>query len=388
MKRYHSFIRFTAQGCALPQFRDALREYGVKCIRQSMRNGMFCAQIRPKYRRALQTIAETYEITLTIVEEKGLRFRLRPFRARYGLIVGLIPAIAFLWWSNQTVRSIEIYGNTEISDTHMLTALKELGVTCGTRYDTMDFSLLEQQLRLTVSDIEWVTLRRTGGRLVVELEEETDPPERYADRIPTNYIATVSAQITEMQVYNGQAMVKVGDAVKEGDVLINGVIEDQRGISYLKHADGLIRGVYQETLNLYQPFCQEVTIAGKTVTETYLECFGKRISLSPNVSISTGDFIYTEETEPLVLWGLRLPFAMLRCNYTMQETTIAVYSPQEIAAMQDDTALRFEQNFHADDQILGKDYVQTVDDLGISLKIDYIFEGVIGKTSEIFVKKQ
>lgn len=388
MKRYHSYIRFTAQGDALPRFRDALREYGVQCIRQTVTNGVFCAQIKPKYRRALQKTAEAYGIILTVTEEKGLRFRLRPFRARYGLIAGLIPAIAFLWWTNQTVRSIEIYGNTEISDTHLLTALEELGVTRGTRYDTMDFSLLEQQLRLTVSDIEWVSLRRTGGRLVVELEEETDPPARYADRIPTNYIATVSAQITEMQVYNGQAMVKVGDAVKEGDVLINGVIEDKRGISYLKHADGLIRGVYQETLSLYQPFCEEITISGKTVTAKYLECFGKRFSLTPNLSVPEGDFVYTEEAQPLILRGLQFPFAMLRCSYTMQETTIAVYSAQEIAAMQDDAALRFEQNFHAEDTIIGKDYEQTVDDLGISLKINYVFEGVIGKTSEIFVKKQ
>lgn len=388
MKRYFSYVRFSAQGDRLNGFRDALRAQGIHCIRQSVSGGIFHAQIRPKYCRRLRRLAEEYQIILTILEEKGLRYRLRPFRLRYGLLAGLLPAAAFLWWSNQTVRSIEIYGNEEISDTRLLTALEELGVTRGTRYDTMNFTLLEQQLRLTVSDIEWVTLRRTGGRLVMELEEETDPPVPYADRVPTNYIATVSAQITEMQVYAGQAMFQCGDVVKEGDILINGVIEDKRGLSYLKHADGLIRGIYEETLTLYQPFCEEITIPGKTVTEKYLECFGSRFSLSPNFSVPTEDFVYTEENAPFTVFGLQLPFAVLRCNYTLQDTTIATYSPQEIAAMQDELALRFEQNFHAEDEILGKDYEQTVDDLGISLKIHYIFEGVIGKTSEIFVKMQ
>ena len=388
MKAFASYLRFVAEGAQLSAFRDALRKENIPCMRQVIMGGRFHGMIHPHYRKPFFRLAEACDIRITLTEEKGWRVRLRPLRLRYGLLAGLLPAAAFLWWSNSTIRSIEIYGNQTISDTHLLRVMEELGICRGAAYADLDLSLAEQQLRLAVSDLEWITLRHTGGRLVVELEEETKPPQRYADRIPTNYVATVTAQITEMQVYNGKALVSVGDAVKAGDVLISGVTEDVRGISYLKHADGIITGIYEETLHLYHPFCKETTVTGAVSNATYLECFGKRFSLSPGFTAPQKDFIYTETVTPLKLFGRELPFYKIDCRYSRQETTIAVYSPQEIAAMQEEEALRFEQNFHSKDQILGKEYIQTVDDLGISLKIHYIFKGVIGKTSEIFVKMQ
>ncbi len=388
MKSFRSYIRFAAEGTQLSAFRDALRKENIPCMRQVITGSRFHGMIRPRYRKIFLHIAEIHGVQVTLTEEKGWRVRLRPFRLRYGLLVGLLPAAAFLWWSNRTIRSIEIYGNQTISDTHLLRAMEELGICRGAAYSDLDLSLAEQQLRLAVSDIEWITLRHTGGRLVVELEEETKPPLQYADRIPTNYVATVTAQITEMRVYNGKALVAVGDAVKAGDVLISGVVEDVRGISYLKHADGIITGIYEEDLQLYHPFVKETAVTGEIKTSVFLECFGKRFSLSPGFTAPQKDFIYTETATPLKLFGRQLPFYKIDCRYALQESTVAVYSAQEIAAMQEEEALRFEQNFHSGDRILGKEYIQTVDDLGISLKIHYIFEGVIGKTSEIFVKMQ
>lgn len=387
MNRFSAQIAFSAEGDQLNAFRDALRTEHLSCSRQQIRNGVFYGRISANYWYALAKLAKEFEITLTVLERKGLRFRLFPYRFRFGLLAGLCLGIAFLWWSNQTIRSIEIYGNEQISDTRILTALESLGVARGTQYRKMDFDLLEQQLRLVISDIEWVTLQHTGGRLIVDLREETDPPERYADRIPTNYIATVSAQITDIRVLGGEALVKVGDAVKEGDVLISGVIEDKRGLSYFKHGDGVVTGIYEEDLLLEQPFCEETTVTGETITNSFLECFGKRFPIQFGMDTPDEPFVYTETQKPLKLFGLIFPFALVQGHYSRQETTIAVYSAAEIMAMQEEQADRFEQNFHANDQILAKDYAQTVTDLGISLKIHYVFEGVIGKTSEIFVKK-
>lgn len=387
MKRW-SYIRFEATGANIISFRDALRKKGIPCMQQVVSNGVYHGMIHPAHRKQFFVIAAEHDIIVQITEEKGWRVWLRPMRLRYGLLLGLLPAMAFFWWSNRTVRSIEIYGNERISDTHLLSVMEEIGIYRGAEYTNIDFSLAEQLLRLKISDIEWISLRHTGGRLVVELEEETKAPSLYNDRIPTNYIATVGAQITDMNVYNGTATVCVGDAVKEGDILISGVTEDVRGITRLKHADGEIRGIYQETFTLYQPFCVETTVKGKTYTAEYLECFGKRFPLTVGFEEPNGTYIYTEEPYPLRLWDHTLPFCRIRCHYTMQETTIVVYSAEEIAMMQDEEALRFEKNFHEADTILSKDYIKTVDDLGISLKINYIFEGVIGKTSEIFVKMQ
>ena len=54
--------------------------------------------------------------------------------------------------------------------------------------------------------------------------------------------------------------------------------------------------------------------------------------------------------------------------------------------MLEESAARYVQNFHADDTLISKKAEFSRSDLGISLKINYVFEGVIGKSSEIFVK--
>ena len=90
--------------------------------------------------------------------------------------------------------------------------------------------------------------------------------------------------------------------------------------------------------------------------------------------------------EPLYLFQRRLPLALIRCRYTVQETVITAYSEDEIRSMLTESAARYVQNFHADDTLISKKAEFSRSDLGISLKINYVFEGVIGKSSEIFVK--
>jgi hypothetical protein len=80
-----------------------------------------------------------------------------------------------------------------------------------------------------------------------------------------------------------------------------------------------------------------------------------------------------------------MPLAVLHCRYIRQETAITVFSEAELRAMLEESAAKFEQNFHAADKVISKkaDFFRT--DLGMMLKINYVFEGAIGKTSEIFV---
>lgn len=379
-------ISFSAQGEQLTAFRDALRDGHFACTAQQMRGGVFYAKTQAHHWYGICAAAQEHDITLTILKRRGLCFRIAPYRLRLGLIVGILCGFAFFYWCNAHVRSIEIYGNTQVSDTEILAALERLGVTRGTAYRDMNFTYIEQRMRLEVQDLRWIAMRHTGGRLVIDLREETAAPEMTHDRIPTNYISNVSAQITEIQVLGGYAAVQVGDAVKAGDLLISGVQEDPNGVTRFYHADGVVRGVYEYDLELFQPFCEELTVSGESVTARCLELFGKRFPLSIGFTPPEEPFVYTEEATPFTVFGYVTPFALLHCRYTPQTTTIAAYSEAEIDALLTEQATRFEQNFHSEDQILSKEIVPQRTDLGILLKIHYVFEGSIGETREIFVR--
>lgn len=381
-------IRFTAAGRRLPEFRDALRRNGVRCKNQQLRSEIFQAECGAGCQRMLSALAAHYEVRLEIAARHGLRFRLAPYRLRFGFLFGLLCGILFLRWCNAAVRSIEITGNERIPDAEIVRALAGLGVGYGVPFRELPYDYIEQQMRLAVHDIEWITLRHSGGRLIVDLTEERLPPEMHSSRIPANIVAAETAQITGIDVRGGFAVKQVGDTVRAGELLITGAQTDAFGICRYYHAEGTVTGTYFDSFEQMQPFVCELPVRGCTQTETRLSVFGRRIPLTIGFvpPAPSEHLIYEEDREPFSLFGRLLPLSLIRCRYTEQETEITVFSEDEVRAMLAESAARYEQNFHADDTVISKKTEFYRSDLGILLKINYVFEGVIGKSSEIFVK--
>lgn len=383
-----AYIEFHAAGERLSGFRDALRRYRIACRNQQIRGGIFYAQTNARHAKILGALADEYEITLNITAKHGLRFRLFPYRKRAGLLCGMLLGTMFLCWCNTGVRSIEISGNERVSDSEILAALEDLGITAGVKFRDIPYTYIEQRMTLAVSDIERIAMRHIGGRLLVEIAEERQPPALVEKRIPTNYIAAVPAQITSMDVRGGKAVKKVGDVVKAGELLISGADTDQSGIACYYHADGIVKGIYPDEFVQEQPFVSELPVRGKTVTETLLSVFGRRFSLTlgfrPPDHPET--LIYEEDTEPFMLFGRTLPLSLLHCRYTRQETAVTVFSEEEARIMLTAAAERYVHNFHSEDTLISQKADFTRTDLGIMLRINYVFEGVIGRVSENFVK--
>ncbi|MBQ6040667.1 MAG: sporulation protein YqfD [Oscillospiraceae bacterium] len=380
-------ISFAAEGKRLPGFRDAVRFRGIKCRQQQIRENIFYAQTSAFNEKRLSALAAEYGITLRITARRGLRYRLLPYRKRFGLLAGLLCGIRLIHWCNATVREIVITGNTRVSVDELRAALSDLGVTNGARFSDLPYAQIEQRMRLAVSDIEWINVRHEGGRLIVDLTEERRPPEMDFDRIPTNYIAQVPAQITKVDVRGGYACVQLGDTVQAGDLLISGVHEDAKGVTRFYHGDGFVTGRYAAQFVQEQPFAAELPVSGDVIPQTVLECFGRQIPLT--VGFRKPDApgtVLAENREQLTLFGRALPIAVLHRRYTLPQTAVTVFSEEEAKAILEESAARFERNFHANDIIISRSAEFSRSDLGILLKINYIFEGVIGKTSEIFVK--
>lgn len=379
-------IRFCASGARLPAFRDTLRHRGIACRNQQIRGNAFYAETDAAYEKRLSALASEYGVTLEILRRRGLRYPLLPYRGRCGIFAGLLCGALLLYHCNATVREIRITGNAEISEAELREALTALGVREGVPFRTLRYAWLEQRMCLAVSDIEWITLRKEGGRLIVDLTEERKAPPMETGRTPCNYVAAVPAEVTGMDVQNGFAAVKPGDIVKPGDMLISGVQTDEYGVSKWCRAAGSVTGRYPAVFTQEQPFVAELPVRSETRTQTAFELLGREFPLSfavpPDAPVTRCDRSRT----PLTLFGRALPCAVIHKCYTVQETAVTVFSEEEAKALLEESAARFEHNFHAKDIIISRDAKFCRTDLGILLKINYVFEGVIGKTSEIFVK--
>ena len=380
-------ISFSASGERLSAFRDALRFRGIACSEQQIRGTVFYAKTAYRNEKRLSELANAHQVTLCILRRRGLRFPLRPYRRRYGILAGLLCGMLLLHICSSTVREITVTGNERITDAELRAALSTLGVTEGVPFRSLRYDWLEQRMRLAVRDIEWITMRKEGGRLVVDLTEERLPPDMKHDRIPCNLIADVPAEIVRMNVRGGYARVQPGDFVKPGDLLVSGVQTDCNGVCRCCHADADVTARYPAVFSQQQPFVTELPVRTECRTLPLLAILGQQIPLRIGFQIPDALLCRCDEAvTPLTLFGKALPAALIRRTYTVQENAVTAFSADEAKAILDESAARFERNFHANDIIISRDAVYTRTDLGILLKINYVFEGAIGKTSEIFVK--
>ena len=100
-------------------------------------------------------------------------------------------------------------------------------------------------------------IRRSGNRIVVDVDEMVEQPEMIKSNLPSNIISTKNAQIKSVKVYNGSLNYIVGDGVRVGDVLISGIYTDSKGNILTVNAIGEIIGEYEEKMIFEQAYEEE-----------------------------------------------------------------------------------------------------------------------------------
>ena len=162
-------------------------------------------------------------------------------RKKYGLIIAFILTCVIFFVSSGLVWDVRISGNETLPDYVIENALDDLGLGVGTPWRSIDKSAIEAELLLESDDIAWISVNRRGTVAYVEvIESENVGIRKENGPLYSNIVADRDGVIEEITVQSGRANVKIGDVVKKGDVLISGVIENEKGVSFCR-AQGYVR---------------------------------------------------------------------------------------------------------------------------------------------------
>ncbi len=379
-------IRINAAGNDLYGFINALHSSSVRCSGQYVKKDVLYADIRRCDLKETEELASLYGISLSCAEYETLSLKLRRYRKRFGILFGiLIVTISALYFSNVVV-TIEINGNSKVSDQAILAALEELDIKKGTPISSINFHRCENELRVMVQGVSWAAIRHTGNRVVVDVTEIVEKPETELKRIPCNIISSKDARITCTTVYDGMLMHKVGDYVPAGTLLITGVTTDDTGHSTLHHAMGEIRGIYEETLTFTDEYStDERILTGKTETKRRLCLF----SLEIPMYIGKSDFkdYDSEGTESyLKIFGKQLPIGIKKEKLSETNIKPQTFTKEELSERLIQKIYLYEKNFLHDKKILDRQITETNTDDSLTFTVTYQLEGNIGIQREIFVK--
>lgn len=160
-----------------------------------------------------------------IEEKHGLPFFIHRNRKRKGFFVGIIICILLVYIMSLFIWDIEILGGSKHTPEALLKFLKDNDIKPGVKKKYIDGSKIEEEIRLAYEDIGWVSAEIKGTRLIIKITETNMPTPIIEATAPSHIVATKDAVIKEIITRTGTPMVKPGDVVRKGDILVSGIVD-------------------------------------------------------------------------------------------------------------------------------------------------------------------
>ena len=279
--------------------------------------------------RSLCKIARRLGLKMRIEKKHGIYFTLKRHRDKIGFAAGAIFAAAVVLFLNLFVWEINISGNKAVSSEEIMATLANSGLKTGTLRTAHDARKIEWNIMNDNKEIAWATVNIQGCCVnVVVSETRREAEMKYDDDKPVNIIAAKYGVIRKMDVFDGQGVVKVGDAVMKGDLLVSATFEDRHGKLTLKHsrARGMAETDYEITVEF--PLEQVIeTTGGVKKSVKGIEIMGLSIPLGSSRGCEELP-AEKEEKELYFLW-IRLPVKETGTKYYAVKRNTITYTAEQ-----------------------------------------------------------
>jgi similar to stage IV sporulation protein len=158
-----------------------------------------------------------------ILRRRGWPFILRRVWQKKGWLLGMVLFLSLLLSLSSLIWFIEVSGVEELLDqTGVRQELASLGLSPGVARHKIEQrrDWLIRELRIRLPEALWITLRIKGVVAEVIIVEKTPPPPQV--EAGGNLVAVKEGLITSILVLEGTPLVREGDTVAQGELLIMG----------------------------------------------------------------------------------------------------------------------------------------------------------------------
>lgn len=253
--------------------------------------------------KRLPKILKRSGLRLHILNKTGFPFFINRYKRRFGIFAGIVIFFAVLQFMSGFIWIIEVEGNKTVTDREILAICKDLGIKIGVKRNGIDTKNTPQDLLLKTDKLSWGSFNIEGCKLTVNVTEIV--PKTEDNTVATNLKAAKDGIIEKIDVTSGNPVVKVGDIVKKGDLLVSGITETMRDTKFV-HSIGTVTAKTEETITLFEPFIKKTeTLTGKTAKRRVLEIFGIKIPLY--IGKEKGDFKTETDCKNLKLLSQNIP---------------------------------------------------------------------------------
>ncbi len=235
--------------------------------------------------KRLKDISKKTKVHIKIEERYGLPFFLFKNRKRKTFLAGIISALVIVHMMSLHIWQISFDGNYSYTEDELMDFLIEQGITTGIKKNECNTEVVEKALRNKYNDIKWASIEIVGTRLIIHIKENFNEIKEVTNESYYSIIADKDAEIISIVTGKGTPLVKAGDVVKKGDVLIGGyydIMSDFEELLSTKKiaADGTILAKTSYSVNKTIDRCYKTKIyTGENSKIFQLKIFNKNIEI-------------------------------------------------------------------------------------------------------------
>ncbi len=264
------------------------------------------------YRKLKKIVPEKYSVH--IEKKAGAPFGLKRIFARKALLIGLAVLGVLVLAASLFVWDVRVTGIERREAIKLTEELKSLGVNIGTYKGGIDIKQIETRLMVDHDEFAWVNLKFNGVVADIEVVPAIPAPEMVDDSRPCSIVADKDALIESVTALNGRAAVVKGQTVRQGDVLISGLIWDEGLTRLMVAARGDVVGSVWYQAKASAPTMKETRVpTGRKQIQRVMAIGADTSAVDAPCSFDDYD---TRTVESYNVVGLFLPVKVLKLEHS------------------------------------------------------------------------
>lgn len=238
LRYLRGYLSIRVEGYSTERFLNACSHRNIYLWNLKSVRGAYEMNITIGGFRKLKPVLRKTGTKVSITGRYGLPFFLHRYRKRKLFFAGAFLCLALIYGMSLFIWEIDVRGNLSRTDETILAFLEEQDVRHGMMAGKVDCEQIVKDIRREYNDIIWVSASIEGTKLIVQIKENEDGAESEVRRAGdtsankeeaaeegTDIIADRDCVVKSIVTRNGVPLVKIGDKVKKGDILVSGRLE-------------------------------------------------------------------------------------------------------------------------------------------------------------------
>ncbi len=246
----------------------------------------------------------------------GYPFLVHKLKRKKILVIGALLSLLLIMGFTSFIWDIDIEGNNSVSKNEIIASLESFGIKSGVFKYKLDKSDIKDNLLIKHDKLAWVGVEIKGTKIKIEVVEKDEYPQQVDKDTPCNIVAKKNGIIEKIVAKNGDAVVKKGDIVKKGQILISGNVKREQSPTRFVHAVGEVHArTYYEKIQSMSIFKAKKVKTGRKFTKRIIKLGETSFSMSRR-NVPFDKYLVEVENKSLTKWrNIRVPVEIVNERY-------------------------------------------------------------------------